>query len=129
MADGHDPSRVCHVELVGSRTETSHGQTQSRLASLSARANALGAGADALHAEDTLAVDIQALQRTMAAEVKLAGAAAKESGGAVRAALGRLSALSVFHRKSFLYGAFVWAHRALNRPKRRFPARAGSESG
>ena len=38
---------------------------------------------------------------------------------------GRLSALSVFHRKSILYGAFVWESRALNGPFRRFPARAG----
>jgi hypothetical protein len=37
---------------------------------------------------------------------------------------GRLSALSVFLRKSFFYGAFVWARRALNGPKQRFPARA-----
>ena len=37
---------------------------------------------------------------------------------------GRLSGLSVFHSKSVLYGAFVWARRALNDPKRRFPARA-----
>jgi hypothetical protein len=36
-----------------------------------------------------------------------------------------LSALSVFLLKSILYGAFVWARRALNGPKRRFPARAG----
>jgi hypothetical protein len=34
---------------------------------------------------------------------------------AVRAAQGRLSALSTFHRKSVLYGGFVWARRALNR--------------
>ena len=32
----------------------------------------------------------------------------------VRAAQGRLSALRVFLRKSILYGAFVWARRALN---------------
>ena len=38
---------------------------------------------------------------------------------------GRLSALSVFLFKSLLHGAFVWARKALNRPKRRFPARAG----
>jgi hypothetical protein len=37
---------------------------------------------------------------------------------------GRLSALSVFLSKSVFYGAFVWARRALNRRKRRFPARA-----
>jgi hypothetical protein len=43
---------------------------------------------------------------------------------------GRLSALSVFRCKSVLYGAFVWAHRALNSPKRRFPAPPGqSRSG
>jgi hypothetical protein len=33
---------------------------------------------------------------------------------AVRAAQGRLSALSVFYRKPVLYGAFVWARRTLN---------------
>ena len=43
----------------------------------------------------------------------------------VRARPGRLSALSVFHSKSILYGACVWERRALNSPKRRFPARAG----
>ena len=32
----------------------------------------------------------------------------------VRAAEGRLSALSIFLCKSILYGAFVWARRALN---------------
>jgi hypothetical protein len=42
----------------------------------------------------------------------------------VRAVPGRLSALSVFLLKSILYGAFVWARRALHGPKRRFPARA-----
>ena len=42
----------------------------------------------------------------------------------VRAAQGRLSALSVFHRKSVLYGASVWARRALNSQKRWFSARA-----
>ena len=36
----------------------------------------------------------------------------------------RLSALSVFHSKSILYGVFVWARRALNSQKWRFPARA-----
>jgi hypothetical protein len=30
----------------------------------------------------------------------------------------------VFHSKQFLYGPFVWAHRALSIQKRRFPARA-----
>ena len=38
----------------------------------------------------------------------------------VRAAQGRLSGISVFLCKSILYGAFVWARRALNGPKRRF---------
>ena len=42
----------------------------------------------------------------------------------VRAAQGRLSGIGVFHRKSILYGAFVWVRRALNCPKRRFPVRA-----
>jgi hypothetical protein len=37
---------------------------------------------------------------------------------------GRLSALSVFHSRSC--GAFVWARRALNGPKRRLPARGQS---
>ena len=44
--------------------------------------------------------------------------------GTVRAAPGPLSAISVCLLQSVFYGAFVWAHRALNRPKRRFPARA-----
>jgi hypothetical protein len=43
----------------------------------------------------------------------------------VRALSERLSGLSVFHSKSLLYGAFVWARRVLNSQKRRFPARAG----
>ena len=42
----------------------------------------------------------------------------------VRTLSGRLSARADFHRRSDLYGAFAWARRALNRPKRRFPARA-----
>ena len=45
----------------------------------------------------------------------------------VRTLLGHLSGLSVSHRKSVLCYAFVWARRALNRPKRRFPARAVAE--
>ena len=42
----------------------------------------------------------------------------------VRAALGQLSAFSVFLLKSILYGAFVLVCSALNGRKRRFPARA-----
>jgi hypothetical protein len=42
----------------------------------------------------------------------------------VRGLPGCLSALSVSHSKHSLYGGFVWARRALNRLKRRFPARA-----
>jgi hypothetical protein len=34
----------------------------------------------------------------------------------------RSSGLSVFHSNSILYGCFVWASRALNSQKRRFPA-------
>ena len=49
--------------------------------------------------------------------------------GTVRTLPGRLSALSVFHSKSVLYGIFVWARRALNHRKRRFPARAEDEEG
>ena len=47
----------------------------------------------------------------------------------VRARPGRLSTLSVSHSNSGLYEAFVWARRALNRQKRRFPARAGHDKG
>ena len=42
--------------------------------------------------------------------------------GTVRAHKGRLSALSTLDSTSFLYGAFVWVHRALNLSKRRFLA-------
>jgi hypothetical protein len=42
---------------------------------------------------------------------------------------GRLKALSVFLCKSGLYGAFVWARKALNSQKRRFPARAAAGEG
>jgi hypothetical protein len=48
---------------------------------------------------------------------------------AVRARPGRLSALRVSHRKLGLYGVFVWARRALNCRKRRFPARAVGAEG
>ena len=41
----------------------------------------------------------------------------------VRALPRRSSALSISHSKSVLYGAFVWARRALNRQKRRFLVR------
>ena len=42
----------------------------------------------------------------------------------VRARPGRLSAFRVSPSRSILYGAFVWARRALNGQKRRFPARS-----
>ena len=42
----------------------------------------------------------------------------------VRAAQELLSDLRIFLCKSVLYGAFVWARRALKHQKRRFPARA-----
>jgi hypothetical protein len=51
---------------------------------------------------------------------------------AVRARPGRLSALSVSHSKSVLFGAFVWVRGALNHRKRRSPAvvdRAGDGLG
>ena len=44
--------------------------------------------------------------------------------GTVRTLSGRLSARADFHRRSDLHVAFAWARRALNRPKRWFPARA-----
>jgi hypothetical protein len=54
------------------------------------------------------------------------GGPAPPPSATVRAALGRLSALSVFLCKSVFYGTFVWARRAINSQKRRFPARAVS---
>ena len=44
----------------------------------------------------------------------------------VRAASGSLRTISVFLCKSVFYGVFVWARRALNSQKWRFPARAVS---
>ena len=41
----------------------------------------------------------------------------------------RLGGLSVLHSKSVLYGALVWARRALNRQKRRFPTPPGPARG
>ena len=49
---------------------------------------------------------------------------ANDATSTVRAARGRLSALSVSHRKSILYGAFARESRAVDGPFRRFPARA-----
>ena len=43
---------------------------------------------------------------------------------AVRAHPGPLSTLRVFHSESGMHGGFVWERRALNRTKRRLPARA-----
>jgi hypothetical protein len=40
-----------------------------------------------------------------------------------------VSALSVLHIKSVLYGAFEWARRALHSLKRRFPAWAEKQKG
>ena len=57
-------------------------------------------------------------------KILLAGLVIFFDRGSVRAARGRLSGISVFHRKSILYGSFVWAHRMPNRPKWWFPARA-----
>jgi hypothetical protein len=47
-----------------------------------------------------------------------------QSFGAVRARLGPLRALSVFHSQASLYGGFLWALKALNGPNWRFPAEA-----
>ena len=38
---------------------------------------------------------------------------------------GRFSAIGAFHTDRFLYGAFIWMRRALNRPKRLRPGRVG----
>jgi hypothetical protein len=46
----------------------------------------------------------------------------------VRARPGRLIGRSISHSRSVLYTACVWAHRALNRPKRRLPARAVNDT-
>ena len=58
---------------------------------------------------------IQALRTTAMAKVTASSPTefARHS-KTVRAAPGRLSALSIFLCKSILYGAFVWARRALN---------------
>jgi hypothetical protein len=45
----------------------------------------------------------------------------------VQALQGWLSALRIFHRESVLYGAFIWARRALNNQKWCFSAWAGCE--
>ena len=49
--------------------------------------------------------------------------------GAVRALRGRLTARSVSHRKSSLYGAVVLARGCLHSPNRWFAARAGTGGG
>ena len=61
-----------------------------------------------------------------AAEAGVSGYMCSYSSITVRAAQGRLSGLIVSHNKSVFNGAFVWARRALNSRKRRFPARAGA---
>ena len=48
---------------------------------------------------------------------------------AARARPGRLSARSVFHSESDLYGAFVWVHRLIDSTKRRLSARAVARRG
>ena len=61
-------------------------------------------------------------QRAATATVKVLSHELKRSAPA----RGQLSALSVSHSKSVLYGAFAWACRVLNSQKRRFPARAAA---
>ena len=61
-------------------------------------------------------------RRRTSARASSPGAALPAS--SVRACPGRLSALSAFHSKSVLCGAFVWARRALSSPVRWFSARA-----
>ena len=57
-------------------------------------------------------------------ELSFMPAALVSCGSTVRARPWRSRALSVLRRESVLYGAFVWARRALSSQKRRFPARA-----
>jgi hypothetical protein len=59
-----------------------------------------------------------------AAGFKFTKVPGETTGVTVRALPGRSSALRVSHRESVFYGTFVWACRALNGRKRRFPARA-----
>ena len=49
----------------------------------------------------------------------------RRSRPSARARPRRLGTLSAFHSESVLCGGFVWEHRALNSPKRRFLPRAG----
>jgi hypothetical protein len=66
-----------------------------------------------------MAMNVKLKARLLAADRRAAEAEANGSGPP-----GWLSGLSVSHSKSVLYGAFQWARMALNRQKRRFPARA-----
>jgi hypothetical protein len=72
--------------------------------------------------------DGAAVARLLAAGADPNVSVTTQTPGPGRAHPGRLSALSVSQSKSGLYGAFVWARRALNRQKRRFPARADGEA-
>ena len=64
------------------------------------------------------------LTLTEKAKATLAQKAAQNAALWSDASMGRSIDLSVFHSRSVLYCTFVWAHQALNRP-RRFPVRAG----
>ena len=76
--------------------------------------------------EDKLMTNIEGESEIARSVGPKAGGAANLQALAVWTRPGRLRTLSVFHYKSILYGAFVWARRALNGPKRWFSARADS---
>jgi hypothetical protein len=78
----------------------------------------------ATHGELSSAVDINnASLAELAAAIGEQSIAASVFLATVRAGPGRLSFLSISLCASVFYGAFVWARRALNCQKRRFPAR------
>ena len=70
---------------------------------------------------DSLIADLDALQREASPGLR---AASGIVGSACPGPPGRLSARRGSLRKSVFYGVFVWARRALDGPKWRFPARA-----
>jgi hypothetical protein len=82
----------------------------------------------AAQTEAWLRADVQELKGGVNIDCLRFGLSIDHSLTAVRAHSGRLSALCIYHSKSLLYGTFVWVHRALNSPKRRFPARAAAQN-
>jgi hypothetical protein len=71
-----------------------------------------------------LTVGCAGFQLTEHSDFGLPGARVAVLSAPSRGGVAALAFLSVFHRKSFSYGAFVWAWRPLNRPFGLFRARA-----